>query len=87
MIYLKDEKTGVWVEDVHMSYADGLELAISGGPFSNAEPTWVSSEQADALLRGLLRWKLETVGVQDTSALVHATIRDWMHHGAVKGGQ
>jgi hypothetical protein len=82
MIYLKDEKTGVTVEDVGHDI-EGISIEATG----NGEALWVKAEQAEALLRGLLRWKLETVGVQDTSALVHATIRDWMHHGAVKGGQ
>lgn len=61
MIYLKDEATGATVDD------DGIALTI-GVP--NAEPfaSWIplSEAAADAVLRGLLRWKLETAGFQPT---------------------
>lgn len=72
MIYLKDEKTGVTVED-----DDGdvrVTLSACGDPRDTLsfEPA-----EADALLRGLLRWKLETVGEAATDDMFHQLLAEW----------
>lgn len=59
-IYLNELR--VTVEDVKTSFAEGISIEVGSGPFANAEPLWASPEQATDILRGLLRWKLETSG-------------------------
>lgn len=60
MVYLKDEKTGVTVEDnVEFDKTDGVLINMKDGDY--ADVTFIYERQCEALLRGLLRWKLETV--------------------------
>lgn len=58
MVYIKDEKTGVTVED--NSNPHFPVRATTAGPVTSEEDSkCYSAAEAEALLRGLLRWKLE----------------------------
>lgn len=60
MIYLKDLKTGVTVEDQNGGWRKPLAILIPRG--KNESALYLDADEADSLLRGLLRWKLETMG-------------------------
>lgn len=70
MIYLRDEETGVKVEDGTEEMAGTVRLVAKSGMLGKS--LWPTPEQADALLRGLLRWKLETAGWEGARKLVEA---------------
>lgn len=77
MIYLKDEKAGVTVEDDVYS----IKLTVVDRSSAYAfDPLYVLPDQADALLRGLLRWKLETLAAECVEPAWNArwqAIRAW----------
>jgi hypothetical protein len=68
MVYLKDEATGVTVEDYGKSGT--ILVKRSHMRFEQHEPA-----EADALLRGLLRWKLETRESPDSDRIGSAIIK------------
>jgi hypothetical protein len=69
MIYLRDEETGVRVEDDQ--YGDVLATTEKGHVYA------FKPSEADALLRGLLRWKLET-DAGETARERESNVDDWV---------
>jgi hypothetical protein len=77
MIYINDEATGVTVED--SKAVDGwIRVTPGPTPLTPSPLPWHFPDvQTDALLRGLLRWKLDTVGLRATADVLHAVWSDW----------
>lgn len=80
MIYLKDEATGVTVED---STVDAGWVRLAARNMIDAFPLQVSPEQAEALLRGLLLRKMHSLPIGDDRKCVSHFIV-WLEDGAEK---
>jgi hypothetical protein len=83
MIYLKEENTGVTVEDVG---GDSADLCVSwpGHPDMGLDPV-----EADAVLRGLLEWRRIQIDPEETNdnAALYIDIKELIGRLMARGGR